>query len=122
MLDTFSDNALSLLKLFILLYADDTAILAESEGDLKNALVKYENYCNAWKLTVNVDKSKIIVFSKGRQTNYDFNLCGSRLEIVKEYKYLGILFNRSCSFYKNNFFIASQATKASFSLLKMQVV
>ena len=73
-------------------HIDDTAILAESEGDLKNALIKYENYCNAWKLTVNVDKSKIIVFSKGRQTNYDFNLCGSRLEIVNEYKYLGILF------------------------------
>jgi len=27
-LNTFSDNALGLLKLFILLYADDTAILA----------------------------------------------------------------------------------------------
>ena len=56
--------------------------------------------------------------SKGRQTNYDFNLCGSRLEIVNEYKYLGLLFNRSGSFYKNKSFIASQATKASFSLLK----
>jgi len=33
-LNTFSDNALGLLKLFILLYADDIAILAESEGDL----------------------------------------------------------------------------------------
>ena len=80
-LNTFSDNALGLLKLFILLYADDTAILAESEGDLKNALIKYENYCKAWKLTVNVDKFKIIVFSKRRQTNYDFNLCGSRLKL-----------------------------------------
>jgi len=33
-LNTFSDNALGLFKLFILLYADDTAILAESGGDL----------------------------------------------------------------------------------------
>jgi len=33
--------------------------------------------------------------------NYDFNLCGSRLEIVNEYKYLGILFSGSGSFYKN---------------------
>ena len=64
-----------------------------------------------WKLTVNVDKSKIIVFSKGRQTNYDFNLCGSRLEIVNEYKYLGILFNRSGSFYKNKFLLPLKQQK-----------
>jgi len=63
-LNTFNENALGLLKRFIILYADDTAVLAESEGDLKNALIQYENYCNAWKLTVNVDKSKIIVFFK----------------------------------------------------------
>ena len=68
-LNTFSDNALGLLKPFILLYADDTAILSESEGDLKNALIKYENYCNVWKLTVNVDKSKIIGFFFKRTTD-----------------------------------------------------
>jgi len=54
-LNTFSDNAFGLLKLFILLYAEDAAILAESEEDLRHALIKYEKYCDAWKQTENAD-------------------------------------------------------------------
>ena len=43
------------IKLFVLMYADDTILLAESEEDLQD--------CNKWKLQVNVKKTKIVVFS-----------------------------------------------------------
>jgi hypothetical protein len=52
------------LRIFIILYADDTVILSESAEGLQEALSAFEKYCNIWKLTVNTNKSKIVVFSK----------------------------------------------------------
>lgn len=60
------ENDLSLhLKLLILFYADDTVIMAESAEDLQNALNEFYIYCTRWKPSVNVNKTKIMVFSKG---------------------------------------------------------
>lgn len=36
----------NLLKIFILLYADDTVIIAESANDLQVALNTYERFCD----------------------------------------------------------------------------
>jgi hypothetical protein len=52
------------MKLFLLLYADDTVIFAESQQELQQILKLFEHYCNIWKLKVNVSKTKIVVFSK----------------------------------------------------------
>ena len=54
-----------LLKLFLLLYADDIIIFFESASGLQNGLNILHDYCQKWKLTVNVDKSKVMVFRKG---------------------------------------------------------
>lgn len=86
----FDDSVYIYLKLFVLLYADDTVILSESADGLQSALDVYNEYCKQWKLTVNMNKSMVIVFSKGRQLNYSFG---------NEYKYLGVLFSRSGSFF-----------------------
>ena len=53
-------------KLFIILYADDTVIMAESDADLQKQLDSFSDYCDIWRLKVNVEKSKIVVFSQGR--------------------------------------------------------
>ena len=80
------------LKLFALLYADDTVLMAETHDDLQNILNKFGEYCNTWRLKANTDKTKVIVFARGRQsTNLKFTLNGSELEIVNEFNYLGIL-------------------------------
>jgi hypothetical protein len=42
------------LKLFLLLYDDDTFILAESAEDLQAALIIFEENCSEWKLSINV--------------------------------------------------------------------
>ena len=62
------------LKLFVLLYADDTVILAESSDDLQIALDMYASYCRQWKLEINNDKTKVIVFARGRAVTYIFFL------------------------------------------------
>ena len=54
------------MKLFIILYADDTVLMTESSSNLQTLLDKFYLYCDTWKIKVNVDKTKIVVFSKGR--------------------------------------------------------
>ena len=54
-------------KLYILLYADDTVILAESQEDLQQSINLMERYCSMWKLNINVSKTKITVFSRGKK-------------------------------------------------------
>ena len=52
------------------------------------------SYCKKWELTVNVDDTKIVIFSRGRVTkHFDFTFKGERVDVVDEYIYLGVLFN-----------------------------
>lgn len=116
----FNDDDVSIyFKLFILLYADDTVIFGETADELQKALNSFKLYCEDWKLTVNVSKTKVLIISRGRPSpklNFFFN--NTKLEIVQEYKYLGIYLSRSGSFHKAKKYIAEQANKALFSLLK----
>lgn len=105
------DEAYIFLKLFVQLYADDTVLLADSSDYLQNALNSYATYCKIWKLTINNSKTKVLIFSKGRRPNFTFKLDDEEVEIVSEYKYLGILFNRSGSFLSAKKHIANQATR-----------
>ena len=59
-----SEDAL-FLKLFVLLYADDTIILAENERDLQTVFDSVQEYCTKFKLIMNTNKTKIIIFSRG---------------------------------------------------------
>ena len=52
------------LKLFVLLYADDTVLLAETADDLQHQLYCFELYCETWKLKVNATKTKNLIFFK----------------------------------------------------------
>ena len=112
------NEALTYLKLFIILYADDTVLMSEKEEDLQEALDAYQKYCEQWKLTVNIDKSKVLIFSKGRPKKYNFTYNNQVIGIVSEYKYLGIYFSRSGAFNIAKKHIANQGRKALYSLLK----
>ena len=107
------------LKMFVLLYADDTVIFGEDATDLQHALCVFQTYCSTWKLTVNISKTKVLIFSRGkRHGNYRFTFDNTELEIVKEYKYLGIFLTSSGSFNKTKTYLAQQANKALFSLFR----
>ena len=60
---SLSNEDLVFFKLFVLLYADDTVILAENDRDLQMALDSVHEYCTKYKLTVNINKTKIMTFS-----------------------------------------------------------
>ena len=106
------------LKVMLLLYADDTVLFSNTENDMQLALDNFHLYCTKWRLTVNTDKTKIVVFSGGKHKTYSFTLNGSNLEVTNEYKYLGSVFTRGGSFTTAKHHIAEQANKALFLLLK----
>ena len=87
------------LKLLILLYTDDTVIFSEDKHQLQYALDIFDEYCKEWHLTVNVQKTKIVKFSKGRANrNFSFIVQNEFIAIVKEYKYLGVFIGQSGSY------------------------
>lgn len=54
------ENELTIyLKILLFLYADDTILLSESSKDLQFMLDTFSNYCENWKLKVNIEKTKI---------------------------------------------------------------
>ena len=73
--------------------------MSETRDDLQYQWNCFERYCEEWKLHVNIDKTKVMIFGKGRQpSNLSFYYNNNEIEIVKEFKYLGILFSRNGSF------------------------
>ena len=114
-----TDDTVTYLKLLILLYADDTIIFAESIHELQAALNGLSHYCKIWGLEVNVEKTKVLIFSKRKQQNHLNNLQfnGKKVEIVQEYKYLGITFNYNGNFKGCLNYLTNQGRKAMFSIL-----
>ena len=85
------------LKLYVLLYADATVILAESPSKLKLALDAMDQYCTLWKLKINV--SKVLVFYRGYVRNRpEFTFGNVKLEIIRYYQYRGLIFNYNGKF------------------------
>ena len=106
------------IKLYTLLYADDTILISESKEDLQRMLNSLHQYCNLWSLQVNISKTKIIIFSRGSVKNVPKWYFGDiEIEVVPDYAYLGVLFNYNGSFKKPILKQISQAKRALFSLI-----
>ena len=76
------------------------------------------DYCQKWKLTINTEKTKIMIFQKGGNLprNLSFIFQGSVLEIVKKFVYLGITFSTGGAFTETHKTLSGQALKAIFKL------
>ena len=109
----------ALFQMFLLLYADDTVICAESEAGLQGLLDGMYEYCIRWQLQINISKTKIIVFSRGKIRNMPiFLFNGEPIEVVFDVMYLGLKLN-----YNNKFSVAmknlyDRASRAMFLLLR----
>ena len=84
--------------------------MAESAEELQNALNEFQMYCFEWKLTVNVDKTKILIFSKGPMLKAKFYYNNLVIESVRDFKYLGVVFSRT--FCKTKKHLYEQFTKS----------
>ena len=53
-------------------------------------------YCSQWRMFVNVPKTKVVVFNRGvHEWGWRFVYDGQPIELVHEFKYLGLLFHES---------------------------
>ena len=106
-------------KLFLLFYADDAVIFAESIEELQNGINIFHDYCNRWKLMLNTEKSQIVFFKKGRQRSHEKWKYGEKeLNVVTSLSYLGIRVSATGSFHQAQKTLTAQASKAVFSLSK----
>ena len=78
------------LKFFILLFADDAVIFAETAESLQTLLTETETYCKIWNLTLNIRKNKVMMFDNGRPTKKTFHYDGRQFSSVTVFKYLGL--------------------------------
>ena len=92
------------LKIFLLLYVDDTVLMTENVDGMQTMLNVFSEYYNTWKLQVNIAKTKVVIFSKSKVTQNTIVMSENKeLDICESYNYLGILFN-----FNNNFLNAKK--------------
>ena len=113
-----NDDIEIIFKLFVLLYADDTILLAESEKDMQKALEAASLYCSENNLKINCGKTKYMIFSRGKvRKAIPMFVNDSPIERVDSFCYLGVIFK-----YNNTFQLAikhniDKAKKALFKML-----
>jgi len=117
--DIFIDNELSginvdMFKLFLISYADDIVIFANSKEQLQLNVDALYEYCQRWKMIVNINKTKVMVFRKSGRlaalTQLYYN--NGELEVVGKCTYLGIVFSTGGSFSDSQNALSGPALKA----------
>ena len=103
-----------------LLYADDIVSLSQSAKGLQNLLNKLKLFCDKWNLSVNTEKTKVMIFNKsGRKLKgYSFFYAQQSVGQASEYKYLGIIFKPSGSFLCATDQLSKKACTAMFCIQK----
>ena len=79
-----------------LIWADDLLMMSESEQGLNNMLKNLEKYTKNNLLEVYLEKTKCMIFNKtGRLIRRNFWFENKKVDVVREYKYLGFLITPS---------------------------
>jgi hypothetical protein len=63
-------------------------LLFETPEGLQNCIDKLNSYCNRWQLSINIQKTKVMVFKQKNiiYIKHEFFLNGIKLEKVLKYK------------------------------------
>jgi hypothetical protein len=75
-----------------LLFADDIVLLANNANELQQLIDIVHDESKKWQFKVNLDKTNIVVFNQKKNENeqHTFKLDDKELQVVNEYKYLGV--------------------------------
>lgn len=100
-------------KISCLMYADDLVLISKSAKGLQKMISVLERYCNKWQLTVNVNKTKIlIVHQKKGNINNKWLIYNKNIETVESFCYLGIELDKKGNMTKAVNRLSLKATKA----------
>jgi len=99
-------NSITELKLHgeLTLFADDTCLFLKAKNNQElyiktnSDLYTIQNWLNANKLSLNVQKTEFIDFSPVINTNYSIQINNNIIKRVESYKYLGCIINKHLDF------------------------
>ena len=107
-------------------YADDAKLCLPIENQnccnyLQDKTTGFINWCSQIGLDINVDKCKVMSFSKSRNViNFDYKVDGRTIERVNKISDLGVIFNSKLNFNDDCTFRVSKA-KSMLGFVKRQV-
>ena len=67
-------------------------IFGTSEENFQHNLNIFYEYSKIWKLDINFDKTKILIFGTRNDEKYEFRLGENIISICEEFKYLDVIF------------------------------
>ena len=105
-------------EIFLLLFAVDVVLISSTPSGLQNQIDNLEKASKLLRLTVNVNKTKVMIFRKGEHIAAGKNCFydGKEMEIVNSYKYLGFTLTPKLS---NNSVCEEYASKAKVKSLDL---
>ena len=109
------------------LFADDTCLilqhknLADLNVKINTEIKAIENYMNANKLTLNMSKFNVIVInSNSKNNNLTSDLIASKLSLVQNARYLGVVFDNCLSFKNHITLLEKKLSRAVGILAKIK--
>ena len=108
------------IQIFMLRFADDTMLFAETAADPQILLDNLKVYCDKWNISVNMNKSKIVLFKNGNpRINCTLYFNNREVEIVQSFTYLGVILTSNGKFVQAQKVLAEKGNKALFTLNKL---
>ena len=105
------------MKLLLLLYANDTVVFGRDVKEFQNNL---DMFYELWHLhvSINFDKTKIMIFGTRQDQRFSFNLGGYKIDICTDFKYLGVILRTNWHFHQTKKHNVGQARNAMHVLFK----
>ena len=87
------------IQLCLLMFADDLALMADTIAELQRQLNVLSDFCYTYKLKVNENKTKVVVFKNGAvlSKHERWHYRNIKLEAINKFCYLGLIFTRQMS-------------------------
>eukprot|EP00808_Paulinella_micropora_P026104 g50525.t1 len=104
-----------------LLYADDVVMLAESPEELNAMIEVVRSFCDTWRIEINLTKSQVMeVHPRGVCRKAEGYYYGSKaIEVVKQYKYLGLMLTDTLSWDAHHERALAKARKGHVALARL---
>jgi hypothetical protein len=76
--------------IILLLYIDDIVLMVRCPFDLNKQLRILKDFCSSIGMSINIDKTKVMIIKSKKITYTNFVYDNNNLEEVNSYKYLGV--------------------------------
>ena len=76
-----------------ILYADDLVLCSDTAEGLQEQIDGMYEFCKKWHMIESLMKTKVPIFNKKDKSDTVFKIGENSIDLIKEYKYLGFIFN-----------------------------